>query len=151
VTDVTVPEATESNVTGFVSLRSGTTRLLATRGYAGSSAEAVPLAGREPSGVIYTDRADMPSLEELLEQNRVAYAVLERSAPAPAQDSTGIGTVVASVVVGAVGAVGWTLFAVAVSEGGIRPNPYTALLLGLGAFVLLATLIVGLRSKRARS
>jgi hypothetical protein len=89
---------------------------------------------------IYTDEKDMPSLEQLLKENRVASAVIERDAP-----HAGYMRVIAATAIGvATSMVGWVLLVNAVSESGLRANPYTALSLALGGLVLLATLLVAL-------
>jgi hypothetical protein len=130
---------------GFVQLRSGTTHPLMRRGRT-----------VEQAGVIYTDVADMPSLQDLLTQREVALAVLEVPvvvAARPAANaavgsaeatSPDVGYLawrrlaIATAIATAVCAIGWTLFAVSVS-GSLRVNAYAALALGLGGFVLLAT------------
>lgn len=153
---------------GFVALESGSTRVLSKRAATSATdVERTPPEESVPSGVIYTDVDDMPSLEELLRANEVAFAVLERPAPSAPQE---VGTRAASlpatmregrdervlspaqVVFAAsipftVSAVGWTLFATAVAGGSVRANPYTALSLGLGGLVLLATLLLAIRQR----
>lgn len=145
---------------GMVSLSSGETRVVFTSPEIDVRAGAREPAPEASSGVIYTDRADMPSLEELLRQHEIAYAVLERPAPEAATEGTRapaaltverplIGPVrifVASAVATAVGAVGWTLLADSLASDAVNANPYTALSLGLGGIVLIVTLIVALRS-----
>ncbi len=150
---------------GMIHLRSGRTVLL----YRQTSTEAgggnvEALQQEAPSGAIYTEQQDMPSLEELLRQNEVAMAVLER--PAPMLDSSVGGPsgatalsatartlpasarrlVFAAVIGAAVSTVGWTLLATSLSSS-VRANPYTAASLGTGGLVLLATLVVALRSR----
>jgi hypothetical protein len=96
-----------------------------------------PLIGQRP---IYTDEKDMPSLEQLLRENRIAYAVFERDAR-----RVSYGRVVAASTIGvATSVVGWVLLLDAVAESAVRANPYTALSLALGGIVLLATLLVAL-------
>ena len=145
----------------MVSLSSGETRVVFTRPEIDVRAGAREPAAEASSGVIYTDRADMPSLEELLRQHEIAYAVLERPAPEAATEVTRtpatpavelspvdpVRIVIASAVATAVGAVGWTLFADSIASGAVNANPYTALSLGLGGLVLIVTLIVALRSR----
>jgi hypothetical protein len=152
------PESTEateiSDLFGYVSLASGRTHLLFPRKEEESRA-----------GAIYTDAADMPSLEELLKQREIAFAVLERPAPslqpqpsaqpeAPTVAAEAgrarrrISTrriVAAAMIPAATGAVGWTLFADSISDTAVQANPYTALILALAGFVLLASLLVALR------
>jgi hypothetical protein len=170
---VTEPENVEIDVSvpppdpaafGFIQLRSGATYPLMRRvAVSGSD----PHGAARPTGVIYTDVGDMPSLEELLEQREVALAVLERPALAEsrpvgqtrtpatgadrlsAPERTAALRLIAAAVIGtAISAVGWTLLASAVS--GVRANPYTAVSLGLGGLVLLLTLLSALRETHPR-
>jgi hypothetical protein len=135
---------------GFVALSSGRTHILRPEegGESGTGSA-------EVSGVIFTNRTDMPSLEALLSENQVAYAVLERPVPiavqpgaGDARPSTGRPSA-ARIVVGAgigiaTSAVGWTLFADAVAETSIRANPYTALVVALSGLIILASVLIGL-------
>lgn len=69
----------------IVELKSGATARVLTAESAAletgapTSAGFAPPLGREPvTGTIYTRRSDMPSLERLLEEHRIASAVFER-------------------------------------------------------------------------
>ncbi len=144
-------------VFGFVSLRSGDTALIAPRSSAGSH-ESDPLDAK--TGVIYTERADMPTLEHLLGENEVAFAVLERPVSAVTAAGTHVArqrvvhtdrhttsqtrVILASGIGVATSAVGWTLFADSVAESAIRANPYSALSFALGGIVLLLSVFVAL-------
>jgi hypothetical protein len=96
-----------------------------------------PRLGQRP---IYTDEKDMPSLEQLIRENSIAYAVFEREAPRLSYYRV----IAASAVGVATSTVGWILFVDALDESAIRANPYTALSLALGGIVLLATLLIAL-------
>jgi hypothetical protein len=117
------------------------------------------------SGVIYTNVADMPSLEELLEQGEVALAVLER--PVPASPATGARPGSSSrarrasrrtyaPLIGVTGfaagmaVLGTTLLVDSIKEGGVQANPYTALSLALGGLLVLATLLVAVSGNRRK-
>ena len=104
---------------------------------AGSTLRAVPRIGYRP---IYTDEKDMPSLEQLLEENRVAYAVFERDA----RHVSYVKVIAAAAIGVATSTVGLALLVDAVADSALQANPYTALSLALGGIVLLATLLVGL-------
>jgi hypothetical protein len=101
------------------------------------------------SGIIYTDRKDMPSLEELLQENKLAYAVLGERIVRPTLRSY-LGAVTGGAIAAAVVTTGVLLFVDAVADNAIRANPYTALSLALGGLILLATLLVALRDSPAQ-
>jgi len=140
---------------GFVLRRSTQrTHLLKSRSTTGGDAEEA--SNPDAAGVIYTTREDMPSLEDLLRQNDIAMAVLEKPMPITSESfsATGnashlpIGLIAASGIAASVSVVGWVLFVASVRADGIHANPYTALSLALGGIVLLATLIVGLKAPK---
>lgn len=148
---------------GFAFLRSGRTHVIAprtdTRGGAGE--ESRPPAS---SGVIYTNRADMPSLEELLAQHEVVTAVLEREVPfsrsavgsrrreTPFRARPSAGVLVRAIAACSIGAavagVGWALFALSVAPHALHANPYTALSLGLGGLLLLTAIVAAFQTPR---
>jgi hypothetical protein len=136
------PEEKTENL--IVSLTGGVTGLVIQRPPSRPEVEQeVPLQGSPTAPKpIYTEEKDMPSLERLLEENRVAYAVFEREARAV----SGSRVAVASGIAAIVAAVGWTLVVVDVTDGG-RLNPYLALMLALGGLVLCATVLVALRDR----
>jgi hypothetical protein len=149
--------STDTSTLGFVSLRSGDTRLVIS--------DPSGQAGAESSGgTIYTT-LDLPSLEELLDAHEVVYAVLERPAPeVPVEDvpvpvpsrvgaavrdgaaGPSIARVVAPPAVSAaIAAVGSVLFVLALVGEPVAPNPYIGLLLLLLGVGLLHTTLVSLR------
>lgn len=94
---------------GYVQTETGETALIYPRDRYGSST-AEPRAGRqESSGIIFTDRQDMPSLEQLLRENRLAYAVLE-APPQPPAWSAYVRIATGSAAATAVSTVGVLLF-----------------------------------------
>jgi hypothetical protein len=154
-TALETPEATF----GIVGLRSGRAHLVASRRSTRSGAE---VEEGTRSGLIFTDRQDMPSLEQLLEENKVAYAVLERPVPTPEQPlRVAVEEPVASgvlfrnylrVAAGAafaasVSAAGSIVLVDAIAEDALHANPYTALSLALGGLGLLATLLVAVKGR----
>jgi hypothetical protein len=101
----------------------------------------------------------MPSLESLLRENEVAYAILERPAPSlgtrasaeaerterAARALSSLRILAAAAIPFVISAVGWTLFVESVTGGAVRANAYVALSLGLGGLVLLWTLILAVK------
>jgi hypothetical protein len=134
-----VDSSTRENV--IVSLTGGRAALVVPRA-ADPDEERYPGLQQEAAvgDLIYTDEKDMPSLEQLLRENRVAYAVLEHESHhvsylrVLAGGAVGVGTTVA----------GFFLLLQAIAPSVISANPYTALTLTLGGIVLVATLLVAL-------
>jgi hypothetical protein len=93
-------------------------------------------------GLIYEHRGDMPSLEELFAELKIASAVIERS---PIELSPGR-IVTASALAAAITAVGFALIAVDLF-GGAHPNPYVSLMMALGGLALFATIFTALRTR----
>jgi hypothetical protein len=163
-----VGEATEPSETplGLIGLTTGETYRLARRvavDTSGTTRESDSGSG----GVIYTEH-DMPTLEALLEEYRVAVAVLERPTEemdlSPISENKATATsrgetpsselvltqapwriAVAGVLAGAFAAVGIVLMVSAGIPGGLRANPYMALVLFLGGVTFVATLVRALR------
>jgi hypothetical protein len=135
-------EAPKSKENLIVSLTGGQSALVVPKPSTAEKPPDVELQAHGPStgAVIYTDETEMPSLEQLLKENRIAYAVLERESThvsyvrVVAGAGIGVGTSVA----------GWVLFLQSVAGSTVRANPYTALSLALGGIVLIATLLVAL-------
>jgi hypothetical protein len=121
----------------IVSLTSGTTALVEPR-ERGADTE----AGRSAttSGLIYTEASDMPSLEQLLAEHRIATAVIERGTPAVVPP---LRVVIATTLAATVTAIGAVLLVVDVA-GVSHPNPYVSLLLVLGGLGLFATILTAL-------
>ena len=145
-------ETIESNTVGggsFIALDSGSTHFVRSESTRGESRRQSTSFINE-TGVIYTRAEDMPTLEELLERSKVAYAVLEKEVPM----ATSVRAQRQWLVVAAAGVAGGTAiggfiaFLDSIDDAWIRANPYTALTYALGGLVLIATLLTALRSKR---
>jgi hypothetical protein len=123
----------------IVSLTTGATGLVMPR--EGADETSMPQAITR-GGLIYTDRRDMPSLEELLAEHHIASAVVLRDAPPSVTPLRLIG---ATALASAISAVGAALLVVD-AAGSAHPNPYIALMLFLGGLGLLATVLIATRS-----
>lgn len=126
--------------TAIVSLTSGENQIVQFR-------ERVPEDPPEGTaiegGPIYTSTSDMPSLEQLLEEYRVASAIFEREVLVPLRRPNRV--VAATTLAATITAVGATLLVIAIASVS-HPNPYISLLMFLGGLGLLATILVELRS-----
>jgi hypothetical protein len=96
------------------------------------------------SGLIYEHRGEMPSLEQLFAELKIASAVIERS---PTSVSPGR-IVAASALAAAITAVGVALIAVDL-VGRAHPNPYVSLMMALGGLALFATIFTALKTNSA--
>jgi hypothetical protein len=121
----------------ILSLTSGATRLLVPE-------PRRPSDGDQDSrymeaGVIYHDLPDMPSLRELLAENRVLSAVWERDAGPPWR------AVIAASLAVAITTAGGVLLPAGVLTHGLHVNALLGLMLLLGGIGLLVSLVVALR------
>jgi anti-sigma-K factor RskA len=101
-------------------------------------------AASAPTGVIYTSRADMPALEDLLREHQIATAVLERESRRTTPDAWRV--ILATTAAAGILAVGLTLFVVNLVAP-VTPNPFTALFLALAGAVLVSTVVLASRRK----
>jgi hypothetical protein len=105
-----------------------------------SSGLATPFRGEPVTGSIYTTREDMPSLERLLEENRIASAVFEREVEGLSRHRVAIAAAIASAVI--------TLGVVLLLSdlvGAIEANAIVALFIILAGIVYTATIASALR------
>ena len=115
------------------------------------SASGTPLTsdfggGDNPTGMIYTNLADMPSLVELLQEHSIKSAIFERSEVIHVHSLKPWKAALAGGIAAAFPVAGLILLVSNLSSG-IQADPYVSLLLLLGGLVLLATLTVSLRAR----
>lgn len=141
------PADTDLHSNLIVELTSGETARVLTASLASVEADVrapdgyvLPLSRDVAIGTIYTDRADMPSLERLLDENRIASAIFEREVEGLSRSRVALAAGIAAAVI----TLGVVLL---VSDlfAAIEANAFVALFITLAGLVYAATVVSALR------